>query len=47
MTTFMNYGQVTDQRQKEIILDLTKPKKEIIANADEIAEAVVRKMKKG
>jgi hypothetical protein len=46
MTTFMNYGPITDKRQKEIIHDLAKPKKEIKADADEIAEKIYQRLSK-
>lgn len=43
LTTFINYGEVTCQRQGQIIRDLAKPKQAIQSNVDEIAEAVFRK----
>jgi integrase len=44
MTTFLNYGGVSYQRQREIIRDLAKPQKGIRKDADEIAEAVVKRL---
>lgn len=36
MTTFMNYGQVTGQRQGEIIRELVTPEKEFKTDTNEI-----------
>ncbi|MFA6271298.1 MAG: tyrosine-type recombinase/integrase [Candidatus Paceibacterota bacterium] len=46
LTTFLSYGGVAYQRQGEIIRDLAKPKKNVQTNADEIAEAVVKRLSK-
>ncbi|MDY0095690.1 MAG: tyrosine-type recombinase/integrase [Candidatus Vecturithrix sp.] len=43
LTTFLSYGEVTCQRQGEIIHSLTKSQKPVSRDADEIAEAVYRK----
>ena len=47
LTTFLSYGEVTCQRQGEIISDLGKPQRaiRIEADADEIAEAVFKKLR--
>lgn len=45
LTTFINYGEVTCQRQGQIIRDLAKPQQAMQPNADEIAEAVFRKLR--
>lgn len=44
LTTFYSYGQVADRRQGEIIQDLGKPQSPERSAADEIADAVVRKL---
>ena len=44
MTTFYNYGEVENQRQGEIIRNLANPKKTAHSDADEIANAVVKKL---
>lgn len=44
LTTFLSYGEVSYQRQSEILCDLSTPQKPIQSNADEIAEALLRKL---
>ena len=44
LTTFYSYGQVGTDRQGEIIRDLGKPQRKEKSDADEIAEAVVRRL---
>lgn len=44
LTTFLSYGQVACQRQGEIIRDLATPQKTLPTDADEIAEAVYKKL---
>jgi hypothetical protein len=44
MTTFLNYGEVAYQRQGEIIRSLATPQQAVQTGADEIAEAVFRKL---
>ena len=44
MTTFMSYGTVTVNRQKELIQTLGSSDKPSISSADEIAEAIIRKL---
>jgi len=46
MTTFMNYGEVTYQRQGEIIRDLAKPQKDITKEANEFVAAVFQRLNK-
>jgi integrase len=46
LTTFLSYGEVACQRQGEIIRELAMPQKAIQTNADEIAEAVYKKLSK-
>jgi len=45
LTTFLSYGEVGCQRQGEIIRDLAMPERQSPTNADEIAEAVYRKLR--
>jgi integrase len=45
LTTFVNYGEVACQRQGEIIRDLAKPQQAMQPNADEIVEAVFKKLR--
>jgi integrase len=45
LTTFLNYGEVACQRQREIMRDLAKPQSALQPNADEIVEAVFRKFR--
>jgi hypothetical protein len=45
LTTFMNYGRVETDRQGEIIRELGAPRKAIQPGAEDIAEAVVRKLR--
>lgn len=42
----MSYGEVAGQRQGEIIRDLAKPQTDAPTGADDIAEAVFRKLQK-
>ena len=44
LTTFLSYGEVACQRQGEIIRDLATPQKPIPTDANEIAEAVVKRL---
>jgi integrase len=45
LTTFLSYGEVACQRQGVIIRDLAKPQQAMQPNADEIVEAVFRKLR--
>ena len=45
LTTLVSYGQVATNRQGEIMQGLAKPRDAVQSNADEIAEAVFRKMR--
>jgi len=45
LTTFLSYGEVACQRQGEIIRDLATPQKPVPSDADEIAEAVYKKLR--
>ena len=45
MTTFLSYGEVTCQRQGEIMGKLTMLQKGVPTEADEIAEAVYKKLR--
>ena len=45
LTTFLSYGEVACQRQGEIIRDLAMPQRAVPAGADEIAEAVYKKLR--
>jgi integrase len=44
LTTFLSYGEVAYQRQGEIIRNLAMPQKSVSTDADEIAEAVYKKL---
>jgi integrase len=44
LTTFMSYGNVATERQGEIIREIGKPKPSAQSDAEEIAEAVARKL---
>ena len=44
LTTFLSYGEVACQRQGEIIHNLATSQRSVSTNADEIAEAVYRKL---
>ena len=44
LTTFYNYGTVSNNRQSEIIKSLSTPQKSINKEAEDIAEAVFRKL---
>jgi hypothetical protein len=44
LTTFLSYGEVACQRQGEIIRNLTAPQKTAPIDADEIAEAVCKRL---
>ncbi|MCI5136837.1 MAG: site-specific integrase [Candidatus Electrothrix sp. AR1] len=46
LTTFFSYGEVAGQRQREIIRDLAKPQSDAPTGADDIAEAVFRRLQK-
>jgi len=45
LTTFLSYGEVACQRQGEIIRNLATPQRSASTNADEIAEAVYKKIR--
>jgi len=45
LTTFLSYGEVTCQRQGEIMRNLATPQKDMPADADKIAEAVCKKLR--
>jgi hypothetical protein len=45
LTTFISYGEVTCQRQGEIIRNLETTQNPALTNADEIAEAVYKKFR--
>jgi integrase len=45
LTTFLSYGEVACQRQGEIIRDLSMPQRAVSTDADEIAEAVCKKLR--
>jgi integrase len=45
LTTFLSYGEVAFQRQGEIIRDLATPQAAVPTGADEIAEAVYKKLR--
>jgi integrase len=45
LTTFLSYGEVACQRQGEIIRDLATPQRAFSTDADEIAEAVYKKLR--
>jgi integrase len=45
LTTFLSYGEVTCQRQREIIRQLATPQKGVLTAADEFAEAVCKKLR--
>ena len=44
LTTFTSYGEVTCQRQGDIIRNLAKPQQEQDSEADKIADAVFKKL---
>jgi integrase len=44
LTTFLSYGEVACQRQGEIIHNLATPQRSVSTDADEIAEAVYKKL---
>jgi len=45
LTTFISYGEVACQRQGEIIRNLATPQSSVLTSADEIAEAVYKKLR--
>jgi integrase len=45
LTTFLSYGEVACQRQGEIIRNLATPQRPAATDADEIAEAVCKKLR--
>jgi integrase len=47
LTTFLSYGEVACQRQGEIIRNLTTPQRGEPADADQIAEAVFKRLSEG
>ncbi len=44
LTTFLSYGEIECHRQGEIIRNLATPQKTVLTDADEIAEALYKKM---
>jgi site-specific recombinase XerD len=44
LTTFLSYGEIESHRQGEIIQALSKPRSASLVNADELAEAFLRKL---
>ena len=46
LTTFYSYGTVAPRRQGDIIKGLASPRSHAPASADELAEAVVRAMRR-
>jgi integrase len=44
LTTFLSYGEVACQRQREIIRNLGTPQRSVSTDADQIAEAVYKKL---
>jgi hypothetical protein len=45
LTTFLSYGEVARQRQGEILRGLAAPQKALPSGADEIAEAVFKRLR--
>jgi integrase len=45
LTTLLSYGEVPFQRQEEIMRDLATPKQAVQSDVNEIAEAVVKKLR--
>lgn len=45
LTTFLNYGEVECQRQGEIMRGLATPQLAVQPDANEIAEAMLRKLR--
>jgi hypothetical protein len=45
LTTFISYGEVACQRQGEIIRNLAIPQRAVPTDANEIAEAVYKKLR--
>jgi RNA-binding protein YlmH len=45
LTTFLSYGEVACQRQGEIIQELAKPQLAMKSDANEIAEAVLTRLR--
>ena len=45
LTTFLSYGEITCQRQGEIIRMLATPQTGVSTDVDEIAEAVYKKLR--
>ena len=45
LTTLLSYGKVATNRQGEIMQEMAKPRDTVQSNADEIAEAVFRKIR--
>ena len=45
LTTFLCYGEIECHRQGEIIRNLVRPQKTVSSDADEIAEAVCKKLR--
>ena len=46
LTTFYSYGEVAAQRQEEIIRSLAEPQDAACSDAEAIAEAVVRQLRR-
>jgi integrase len=44
LTTFLSYGEVACQRQGEIIRELAKPQESKLADAEDIAKAVIKQL---
>jgi RNA-binding protein YlmH len=47
LTTFLSYGEVTRQRQGEIIRNLSAPQQEVRSDVNEIVDIMLKKLKKG
>jgi integrase len=45
LTTFLNYGEVASERQREIMRGLATPHPAVLSDVNEFAEAVVRKLR--
>ena len=45
LTTFLSYGAVACQRQGEIIRDLATPQQAVQSDANEIADAVFKRLR--
>lgn len=47
LTTFYSCGAVAPRRQGDIIKELASPRRRVPDNADELADALVRAMRRG